>query len=78
MLGDPAATGPFVARHRPTVIVVNEQSAVLRPSILPLLAESYVAVFRIGPDTIYIERTHLSQVIAAKPSHGEATHRSRV
>jgi hypothetical protein len=78
MLGNRTETGPFVARHRPTVIVLNEPSAVLRPSILPVLARYYVAVFRIGPDTIYIVRTHTSQVIARQPSPREVTHRSRV
>jgi 4-amino-4-deoxy-L-arabinose transferase-like glycosyltransferase len=78
MLGARTATGPFVARHRPTVIVLNQPSAVARPSIFPVLAESYVAVFRVGSDTIYIERTHASQVISDTPSRRETTDRSRV
>jgi 4-amino-4-deoxy-L-arabinose transferase-like glycosyltransferase len=75
MLGNRTQTGPFVARHRPTVIILNEPSAVLRPSILPVLARYYVAVYRVGTDTIYIERT---QLISHTPSRRGASERSRV
>ena len=64
LLGNRTRTGPYVAHHRPTVIILNQPSAVLRPSILPVLAQYYVAVFRVGPDTIYIERSRLSQAAA--------------
>jgi hypothetical protein len=59
LVGSRAAVGPYVSRHRPTVIITNQPSLILRPSILPVLARYYVAVFRTGLDTIYIERTAL-------------------
>jgi len=40
--------------------VLNEPSALLRPSILPVLAQYYVAVFRDGTDTIFIDRSRLA------------------
>lgn len=60
MLGNRNETGPYLVRHRPTVIVVNDPSAVLRPSILPVIAQYYVAVFRDGADTIFVDRSQLS------------------
>jgi len=56
LVGSRAAVGPYVSRHRPTVIITNQPSLILRPSILPVLARYYVAVFHTGLDTIYIER----------------------
>jgi hypothetical protein len=59
MLGSRAAVGPYVARHRPRVIITNQPSLALRPTILPALAQYYVAVYRVGTETIYLERTQL-------------------
>ncbi len=56
LLGDRSRIGPYVAHHRPRIIVTDARSVMQRPSILPVLAQYYVAVFSIGPDTIYIER----------------------
>jgi 4-amino-4-deoxy-L-arabinose transferase-like glycosyltransferase len=66
MLGKGAAIGSYVARHRPHVIVTNAFSLLQRSSILPVLARYYVAVYRVGPDTIYIERTP-TRLSAATP-----------
>jgi 4-amino-4-deoxy-L-arabinose transferase-like glycosyltransferase len=57
LLGDRTRIGPYVAHHRPRVIVTDARSVMQRPSIIPVLAQYYVSVFSIGPDTIYIERT---------------------
>jgi hypothetical protein len=63
LLGKRGDIGPYVARHRPVVIVINGPSVVQRTSILPVVAAYYVAVFHDGPDTIYIERSRLSPAI---------------
>jgi 4-amino-4-deoxy-L-arabinose transferase-like glycosyltransferase len=76
LLGNRTETGPFVARHRPTVIVLNQPAAALRPSILPVLARYYVAVYRIGPDTIFIERSQLGAVTARAPLRRAVNDRS--
>jgi 4-amino-4-deoxy-L-arabinose transferase-like glycosyltransferase len=73
LLGSRSAIGPYVARHRPTVIVINQPSLVLRPSILPVLAEYYTAVYRFGSDTVYIERATLSRTAQASPLHRATT-----
>jgi 4-amino-4-deoxy-L-arabinose transferase-like glycosyltransferase len=65
MLGNRTDIGPYVARHRPLVIVLNQISVMERPSILPVIAEYYVAVYHVGTDTIYIERSRLTHVIPA-------------
>ena len=65
LLGDRSKIGPYVARHRPLIIVTNELSVALRPSILPVLEQWYVAVFHTGPDTIYVERSHASRITPA-------------
>ena len=56
LLGSREAVGPYIARHRPTIIVVNRPTLVLRPTILPVLARYYVAAYSIGLDTVYVER----------------------
>ena len=63
LLGERGDIGPYVARHRPLVIVLNAPSVVQRTSILPVVALYYVAVYHDGPDTIYIERSRLSPAI---------------
>ena len=63
LLGNRTDIGPFVAHHRPEVIILNQISVAQRPSILPVVAEYYVAVYRVGPDTIYVERSRLTRVI---------------
>jgi hypothetical protein len=73
MLGSRTAIGPYVAHHRPLVIVLNALSVAVRPSILPVIAEYYVAVYRAGPDTIYVERSSLPHGIpAAARRHAHA------
>ncbi len=67
MLGTRSAIGGYVARHRPLVIVLNALSVATRPSILPVLAEYYVAVYHVGPDTIYLERSRETRVLPAAP-----------
>jgi hypothetical protein len=56
LLGSRDAVGPYVAAKRPTVIVIHQPSLVLRPSVVPVIAQYYVAVFRSGVDTVYVER----------------------
>ncbi len=56
MLGNRAAIGSYVARNHPRIIITNQTSVMQRPSILPVLARFYVAVYSIGPDTIYVRR----------------------
>ncbi|HEY8673786.1 MAG TPA: hypothetical protein VIM76_08520 [Candidatus Dormibacteraeota bacterium] len=56
MLGSRPAIGPYVAHHRPRIIVTDAASVALRPSILPVLAQFYVAVYRVGPYVVYVER----------------------
>jgi hypothetical protein len=56
MLGSRPAIGPYVAQHRPRIIVTDAISVALRPSILPVLARYYVAVYRVGPYAVYVER----------------------
>jgi 4-amino-4-deoxy-L-arabinose transferase-like glycosyltransferase len=56
MVGSRAAIGPYVARHRPRIIVTDATSLAQRPSILPVLAQYYVAVYRVGPYVVYVER----------------------
>jgi hypothetical protein len=68
LLGDRSKIGPYVARHRPVVIITNEPSVVLRPSILAVVTQWYVPVFHVGPDTIYIERSRVSQATST-PGH---------
>jgi hypothetical protein len=69
LVGSRSAVGPYVARHRPTVIIANQPSLVLRPTIIPVLTQFYVAVYSAGLDTIYIERTQLR---AATSVHASA------
>jgi 4-amino-4-deoxy-L-arabinose transferase-like glycosyltransferase len=57
MLGNRDAIGVFVARHRPRIVITDQVSVMQRPSILPVLAPYYVAVYSIGPDTIYVLRS---------------------
>jgi 4-amino-4-deoxy-L-arabinose transferase-like glycosyltransferase len=59
LLGSRLAVGPYVARRRPTVIVIDQPSLVLRPSIIPVIEHYYVAMFAIGLETVYIERSQL-------------------
>jgi hypothetical protein len=59
LLGSRGAVGPYVAEKRPTVIVIDQPSLVLRPTVIPVIAQYYVAVYRIGVDTVYIERTRV-------------------
>ncbi len=65
LLGSRAAVGPYIARRRPTVIVVDQPALALRPSILPVLAHDYVAEYRVGEDTVYIERAQLRSARSA-------------
>jgi hypothetical protein len=67
MLGNRTAIGQYVAHHRPLVIVLNALSVATRPSILPVLAEYYVAVYHVGPDTVYVERSRETRVRPAAP-----------
>ncbi|MGA8524103.1 MAG: hypothetical protein WB807_13700 [Candidatus Dormiibacterota bacterium] len=67
LVGSRAAVGPYVARLRPTVIVTNQPSLALRPSIIPVVAEYYVAVYRVGFDTVYIDRTQLRSANSDAP-----------
>jgi 4-amino-4-deoxy-L-arabinose transferase-like glycosyltransferase len=67
LLGNRAAVGPYIARHRPTIIVVNQPSLGTRPTILPVVAQYYVAVYKVGPDTVYIERTQPRTAGSATP-----------
>jgi hypothetical protein len=76
LLSNRNETGPYLVRHRPTVIVLNQPSSVLRSSILPVLAQYYVAVFHDGADTIFIDRSRLAPADARIPRH--AADRSRV
>jgi hypothetical protein len=56
MVGSRPEIGPYVARHRPRIIVTDATSVAQRPSILPVLAQYYVAVYRVGPYVVYVER----------------------
>jgi 4-amino-4-deoxy-L-arabinose transferase-like glycosyltransferase len=56
MLAGRSAIGLFVAHHRPRVIVTDTISIAQRPSILPVIAQYYVAVYRVGPYVVYVER----------------------
>ena len=67
ILGSRGAVGPYIAGHRPTVIVVNQPSLGERPTILPVLARYYVAVYSTGPDTVYIERSQARTTGSATP-----------
>ena len=67
LLGSRGAVGPYIAGHRPTVIVVNQPSLGERPTILPVLARYYVAMYSTGPDTVYIERTQARTAGSATP-----------
>jgi 4-amino-4-deoxy-L-arabinose transferase-like glycosyltransferase len=71
MLGNRSRIGPYVARHRPRIIVINDLSLALRPSILPVIEEYYVAVYRVGPDTIYVQRSR-PQTASAGGAHRRA------
>ena len=73
LLGSRAAVGPYIARHRPTIIVVNLPTLVLRPTILPVLARYYVAAYRIGLDTVYVERPPLHTASSAPRHDGART-----
>ena len=68
LLGDRSKIGPYVSRHRPVVIITNEPSVALRSSILTVVAQWYIPVFHVGPDTIYIERSRFSQATST-PGH---------
>ncbi|HVC41103.1 MAG TPA: hypothetical protein VND54_03905 [Candidatus Saccharimonadales bacterium] len=67
LLGSRAEVGLYVARRRPTVITVDEPTLVLRPSILPVLAKYYIAVYSVGVETVYIERTQLRSANPVAP-----------
>jgi 4-amino-4-deoxy-L-arabinose transferase-like glycosyltransferase len=69
MVGSRPAVGPYVAQHRPRIIVTDASSVAVRPSILPVLARYYVAVFRVGPYVVYVERASPAAVMrTAAPS----------
>jgi 4-amino-4-deoxy-L-arabinose transferase-like glycosyltransferase len=69
IVGSRAAVGPYVAHHRPRLIVTDASSVAQRPSILPVLARYYVAVYRAGPYVVYVERASPTAVIStAAPS----------
>ena len=67
LLGSRGAIGPYIARHRPTIIVLNRPSLVLRPAIIPLLAQYYVAVYSAGLDTVYVVRSQPRAASSATP-----------
>jgi 4-amino-4-deoxy-L-arabinose transferase-like glycosyltransferase len=78
MLGNRTRIGPYVARHRPRLIITDQRSVAMRSSILPVLAQYYVAVYRVGPDTVYIERAMLSTVSSAAAHERDRARRSAV
>jgi 4-amino-4-deoxy-L-arabinose transferase-like glycosyltransferase len=78
LLGDRSKIGPYVARHRPLIIITDGPSVVLRPSVLTVIAQWYVAVYRVGPDTIYIERTHALRSASATSHQRNRAGRSAV
>jgi 4-amino-4-deoxy-L-arabinose transferase-like glycosyltransferase len=73
MLAGRSAIGPYVARHRPRIIVTDAVSVAQRPSILPVLAQYYLAVYRVGPYVVYVERPSSAAVTskAATPAVGD-------
>jgi len=75
LLGGSQAIGPYVARHRPRIVITDRQSVVQRPSILPVLARYYVEVYRNGPYIVYAERP---QTAAARMSPVAGAARSSV
>jgi hypothetical protein len=67
LLGSRGAIAPYIARHRPTIIVLNRPSLVLRPAIIPVLAQYYVAVYSAGLDTVYVVRSKPRTASSATP-----------
>jgi hypothetical protein len=57
LLGSRPAFGPYVARHRPRITVTDAISVARRTSIIPVLATDYVALYRVGPYVVYVERS---------------------
>ena len=53
--GSSANIGPYVARHRPRIVITDMPSVVQRPTILPVLARYYVEVFADGPYIVYVQ-----------------------
>ncbi len=78
LLGGRSNIGPYVARHLPAVIIINQPSVALRSSILSVLAHSYLPVFHVGPDTIYVEYPGLLRATPAFAHRLLRTHRSAV
>ena len=76
LLGDRSKIGPYVARHLPAVIITNQPSVALRSSILTVVAQWYLPVFHVGPDTIYVERSGLSHATPTAAHRLLRTHRS--
>ncbi len=78
LLGGSQAIGPYVARHRPRIVITDRQSVLQRTSILPVLARYYVEVYRNGPYIVYEERSQTTGTAAARASPDAAAARSSI
>lgn len=58
--GSSALIGPYVAHHRPRIVITDMQSVIQRPTILPVLARYYVEVYANGPYIVYVQPSQLS------------------
>ena len=59
--GSGADIGPYVARHRPRIVITDMQSVVQRPTILPVLARYYVEIFADGPYIVYVQPSAMTR-----------------
>ncbi len=78
LLGGAQAIGPYVARHRPRLVITDRQSVLQRPSILPVLARYYVEVYRNGPYIVYEERSQTTTAAAPRMAADAPSTRSSV